>query len=212
MERAAYFTKISSLTSPLLLFPEESNTIIAARTNNSGEPVDVYLDFADRLSHIDQEIAKTRAAFIRMQCDRLDAGDFFEENRESWGIPKFEQNLVNVDDFRNGFLLTFRDHSTSWNEDYQAREWFFNHAEARFARHYEFWAYDNGSEQILFSIDGDYKSIMWNIVNEGQDYSALKSPIFSRQEIEDFYNNFDEVKAGYQKSDLLEMIEANENW
>jgi hypothetical protein len=59
---------------------------------------------------------------------------------------------------------------------------------------------------------GDYKSIMWTIVKDYQDYSALASPIFTKQDLHDFYNHFDEEKRGYDKKDLLEMIEENPNW
>jgi hypothetical protein len=119
---------------------------------------------------------------------------------------------VTVDDFKNGFLYTFRDHSTSWCEDGEARDWFFNSIEARFARNYEFWACDNGPEEILLNASGDYKNIMWTIVKDYQDYSALASAIFTKQDMQDFYNNFDEEKGSYYKEDLLEMIEENPNW
>jgi len=212
MDRASYFQEINSVTSPLLLLTEQLDTVIKARTNELSEPIDVYLDFADQLSRLVGDTAKTRAAFIRMQCGGIDTEDFFEQHRESWGIPKFEGDLLTVDDFKNGFLFTFRDHSTSWCEDGEAREWFFNSVEARFVRHYQFWACDNGPEEILLSTSGDYKSIMWTIVKEYQDYSALASPIFTKQDLQDFYKNFDEKKGDYDKEDLLEMIEENPNW
>jgi hypothetical protein len=212
MDRASYFEEINSVTSPLLLLADQLNTIIKKRTSDLSEPIDVYLDFADKLSQLDKEAAKTRAAFIRMQCGGIDTEDFFEQHRESWGIPKFEEDLLTVDDFRNGFLFTFRDHSTSWCEDMEARDWFFKSIEARFVRHYQFWACDNGPEEILLSANGDYKSIMWTIVKDYQDYSGLTSPIFAKQDLQDFYKNFDEEKGDYDKEDLLEMIEENPNW
>jgi len=212
MDRASYFEEINSVTSSLLLLPDKLNTVIQARTNDLIEPIDVYSDFADQLLQLDNDTAKTRAAFIRMQCGGIDTEDFFEQHRESWGIPKFEEDLLTVDDFKNGFLFTFRDHSTSWCEDGEARDWFFKNVEARFVRHYEFWACDNGPEEILLSVSGDYKSIMWIIVKDYQDYSALASPIFTKQELQAFYKNFDEEKGDYDKEDLLETIEENPNW
>ena len=79
-------------------------------------------------------------------------------------------------------------------------------------RHYQFWACDNGPEEILLGKSGDYKNIMWTIVKEYQDYSALASPIFTKKELQDFYRNFDEEKGDYYKEDLLEMIAENPNW
>lgn len=212
MDRASYFEEINSVTSPLLLLPERLAIVIKTRTNDLSETTDAYLDFADQLSQLDCDSAKTRAAFIRMQCGGIDTEDFFEQHHESWGIPKFEEDLVTVDDFKNGFLYTFRDHSTSWCEDGEARDWFFRSVEARFVRHYQFWACDNGPEEILLSTSGDYKSIMWTIVKDYHDYSALASPIFTKRDLQDFYNNFDEEKGDYYKEDLLEMIEENPNW
>lgn len=212
MDRTAYFEEINSITSPLLLLSNQLDAIIKVRTNYLTEPIDVYLDFANQLLQLNSDAAKTRALFIRMQCGNIDTADFFETHRESWGIPKFQEDLVIVDDFKNGFLYTFRDHSTSWCEDGEARDWFFNSIEARFVHHYEFWACDNGPEEILLNTSGDYKNIMWTIVKDYQDYSALASAIFTKQDLQDFYNNFDEEKGDYYKEDLLEMIEENPNW
>jgi hypothetical protein len=207
-----YFEEMNSVTSPLLLLADKLNPVIQARTNNLLESVDIYLDFANQLSQHDNETAKTRAGFIRMQCSGIDTEDFFEQHRESWGIPKFKENLLTVGDFKNGFLHTFRDHSTSWSEDSEARDWFFNSVEARFVRHYQFWACDNGKEEILHSSSGDYKSIMWTIVKDYQDYSALVSPIFTKENLQEFYNNFDDDECDYNKDDLLHIIEKNPNW
>ncbi len=212
MDRASYFEEINSVTSPLLLLPDQLDTVVKARTSDVSERIDIYLEFADQLSQLDSDTAKTRASFIRMQCGGIDTEDFFEQHRESWGIPKFEEDLVTVDDFKNGFLYTFRDHSTSWCEDGEARDWFFNSIEARFVRHYQFWACDNGPQEVLLSTSGDYKSILWTIVKDYQDYSALASSVFTKQDLKDFYNNFDEEKGDYYKEDLLEMIEQNPNW
>jgi hypothetical protein len=212
MDRAAYFEEINSVTSPLVLLPDKLDTVINARTNDITESITDYLDFADQLSQFDSDAAKTRASFIRMQCDSIDTEDFFEQHRENWGIPKFKEDLITVGDFKNGFLYTFRDHSTSWCEDVEARDWFFNNVEARFVRQYQFWACDNGQDEILLSTSGDYKSIMWTIVKEYQNYSGLTSAIFTKQDLESFYKNFDEEKGDYNKEDLLKMIEENPNW
>ncbi|MEJ1241082.1 hypothetical protein WBG78_23240 [Chryseolinea sp. T2] len=212
MNRTAYFKKINSVSSPLLLLPADLDSVVKIRANDMLESKTVYLDFADKLSQFQNEAAKTRATFIRMQCDGKEAGYFFEQHRESWGIPKFEEDLLRVNEFKNGFLFTFRDHSTSWCEDAEARDWFFKSVEARFARNYEFWACDNGPEEIVSSTSGDYKTMMWTIVRDYQNYSALASSVFTKQDLKDFYNNFDEEDGDYYKEDLLEMIEENPNW
>ena len=212
MNTSSNSEEINILTSPLLLLPDQLDAIIKARTNDLCGSIDTSLTFADQLSKFDNESAKSRAAYIRMQCSGIDTEDFFEQHRESWGIPKFDEDLITNDDFKNGFLFTFRDHSTSWCDDVEAREWFFRSIEARFVRHYQFWACDNGPEEILFSANGDYKSIMWTIVNDYQDYSALASPVFTKHELKDFYRDFDEEKGDYLKEELLEIIEENPNW
>lgn len=212
MDRAFYFQEINSVTSPLLLLPNELDTVIQLRTNDLSESIDIYLDFAGKLSQLDNESARTRSAFIRMQCEGIDTEDFFEQHRESWGIPRFEEDLLMVDDYKNGFLFTFRDHSTSWCEDGKARDWFFKNIEARLVRHYQFWACDKGPKEILLSTNGDYKKIMWTIVQDYQDYSALESPTFTKQELQEFYNHFNEKEGDYSKEDLLEIIKENPNW
>jgi len=53
---------------------------------------------------------------------------------------------------------------------------------------------------------------MWTIVKEYQDYSALTSSVFTKQDLLDFYNKFDEEEGDYYKDDLLEVIEENPNW
>lgn len=212
MRRPAYFAEIGSLGSPLLLLHGELDNIISLRTNDLSESLEGYLNFADRLFQLDVNVAKTRAAFIKMQCLGVGSEDHFEQHRESWGIPKFREDLVTVNDFRNGFIHTFRDHSTSWCEDVEAREWFYNSPEAWFVRHYQFWACDNGSDEVLLSTSGNYKAIMWTLVNDHQEYSALVSPVFTTKELEDLYENFDEDIRDYDKEDVLEIIERNPNW
>jgi hypothetical protein len=212
MRRPEYFAEIDSLHSPLLLLSCEWENIIQIRTNDLSESLEGYFAFADKLFELDVDIAKTRSQFISMQCRGIESEKFFEQHRESWGIPKFREDLVTVGDFKNGFIHTFRDHSTSWCEDFEAREWFYKSPESRFVRHYQFWACDNGSDEILLRINGDYKSILWTIVNDHQDYSPLISPVFTTQELEDFYESFEEDISGFTKEDLLDILKQNPNW
>jgi hypothetical protein len=210
--RTPYFEKIKVVESPLLLLPDHLDKILEERSNNSNESASTYVQFADQLAQLPSDAAKTRAKFIKLQCEQKDARAFFEQHRESWGIPKFEENLLTVEDFKNGFLWQFRDHSTSWSEDEAARNWFFNSIEARFAKHYQFWACDNGPEEILLSTSGNYKSILWTIVHDFQDYTALVSPVFPRNELKTYFDQFDEQERDFDKSELLEILEENPNW
>jgi hypothetical protein len=212
VDRGTYFEKINSITPPLLLLTHQLDKIIQVRTNDLTESINPYLTFADQLGQQPNDAAKTRAEFIKLQCAKKDTKQFFKQHRETWGIPKFEEDLLTDGDFKNGFLWTFRDHSTSWSEDGEARDWFFNSIEARFVRHYQFWACDKGPDEILLSTSGDYKSIMWTIVKAYQGYSALTSSIFTKQDLTNFYKTFDEKAGDYDKEDLLEMIEGNPNW
>ena len=208
MKRVGYFENIGKNISPLLQIPVSLEEIMDATANDR---VGDLLAYASRLSDLGTASAKARAAFIRFQIAGIDAEDIFEEYRESWGIPVFQDDLVSIGDFRNGFLWTFRDHSTSWSEDVEARNWFYTNTEARFARRYEFWACDHGPEEIVFRKRGDYKSILLSIV-EDADFGPFISPVFSRTELRTFYENFDEDQYGFEKDSLLEIMERNENW
>lgn len=59
------------------------------------------------LKSLGTEATKTRATFIYEQEAKN-----FSANREKWGIPNFAENLVDSDDFGNGFLWRFRAHTT----------------------------------------------------------------------------------------------------
>jgi len=209
MERILYFENIKLNLSPLLQIPYSLENTFQATANNEIEDL---LSFADQLSILGTATAKARAAFIRLQIGGIDTEDLFEEYRESWGIPKFEEDLVTIDDFKNGFLWTFRDHSSSWAEDKESREWFYTNIEARFARRYEFWSCDRGPKEMLLLESGSFKNILLSIINKHEDFSPLISPVFSRQELKSFYNNFNEDDHDFDKESLLEILEKNENW
>lgn len=209
MERISYFENIKLIASPLLQLPGELDNVMNATSRDS---LEVLLAFADQLSILNTTSANARASFIRLQCKGLNTEDLFEEYRESWGIPKFDEDLVNVDDFKNGFLWTFRDHTTSWTEDVEARHWFYTNIEARFARRYEFWSCDHGPEEMILMESGDYKSILWSIINKHADYTPFISPVFSQVELKSFYNKFDEKEYDFDKDSLLEIMEQNINW
>jgi hypothetical protein len=146
-----------------------------------------------------------------MQCEQIDAENFLEKHRESWGIPKFPDYLVTVDDFKNGFLHTFRDHSTTWCEDWEVKIWFFTSMEAKFIRHYEFGDFQYGIELATMSKSGDYKSIIWHYINEYKQYAALISSVFTKEELQNIHDKFVDDDR-YRKEDLLGFMERNPNW
>jgi hypothetical protein len=212
MNREFYFQQINSIDPPLLFLPNSLELIINNRTSDLSESTEPYFKFADMLSQFHNNAAKSRAEYIRMQCRGIPTKAFFEKHQESWGIPKFKEELVTDDDFKNGFLYTFRDHTTSWCEDTEARQWFFKNIEARFVRHYRLFSYDNGLDEIIISFSGNYGSIMWEIVKGNQDYSALSSPFFTRQDLQNFYIEYDEAIGGFDKETILEYLQENPNW
>ena len=107
-------------------------------------------------------------------------------------------------------MRTFRDHTTSWSEDVESRHWFFTNIEARFVRRYEHWSSEDGCDESM-SIEGDYKSILDSIIEEGI-YEPLISPVFSKAELISFYENFDKNKLGFDNKSLLDIIKQNVNW
>ncbi len=209
MNRISYFENIRSNETPLSQVNYGLERIFEATANNNTE---LLLSFADLLTDLNTNSAKARASFIRLQVKGINTEDLFEEYRESWGIPKFEDNLVTVDDFKNGFLWTFRDHSTSWSEENEARNWFYTSLEARFARRYEFWACDRGPEEMLLLESGAYKNILNAIIHKHEDYTPFISPVFSHAELRSYYNKFDEDEHELDKEALLEIMEGNKNW
>lgn len=196
------------MPSPLLQLTIHLDKVI--KSVASGAIPDLLI-FADNLRLFNTPSSISRAEFIKCQCEGKDATVLFEEHRESWGIPKFKESLLTADDFKNGFLYTFRDHTTSWSEDMQAREWFYTHIEARFVNKWELWSCDQGFEEVVLKESGEYKNILLAFIND-QDYSPFISPVFSNEELHTFYNSFDEDEAGFDKEALLEIMQQNINW
>jgi len=88
-----------------------------AALENVGESSELRLELARRLEALETEASRSRAAFIRNQDS-----DNFNANQESWGIPNFSEELVEIEDFKNGFLWRFRAHTTSWGHNQYADE------------------------------------------------------------------------------------------
>lgn len=209
--RIEYFQRINAQPSPLLEVGNELAPLISIRGKYLPVEIDLCMQISERLMTSDNPVAQSRGMFIRMQCDGEDAGEFFEAHRESWGIPKFSQDLVTVEDFQLGFLYTFRDHSTFWMENDAARDWFYTSSEARTVGEYEFWAEEPFLDDDL-RIIGDYKSILWTLVTFHKDYYALVSPAFTPQDLEDYLEQFNEFEEGLELEELAQIIQGNPNW
>jgi tetratricopeptide (TPR) repeat protein len=92
--------------------------------------------------------------------------------RERWGIPDYREDLVLAEDFRDGLLWRFRDHSTAFSDNMQAKTWFLCSPEARFVQQYDF---EGGLEG-----QGPYKALVEREVAWGLpgSISVLDSPVF----------------------------------
>jgi hypothetical protein len=206
--RKKYFDKINANHSPILQFANRFDRLLEAAETGSMEDL---LFYANYLESSDVDSIKARGTLIRLQCQGLEAEDLFEAYRESWGIPIFLENLLTVSDFKNGFLWKFRDHTSSWEEDEQAREWFYTNIEARFVRKYEYWSADRGSEEVLFGKSGKYKEILSALIQEAE-FGPLISPVFTKEELQSFIDRHDEDDLGIQIEVLTDVIEQNINW
>ena len=165
------------------------------------------LELAQRLEAIGTEASISRADFIRNQ----DAKNF-DENRQVWGTPNFLENLVRIDDFKNGFLWRFRAHTTSWSHNQHADAWFYTSLETRSITRYEFWNCDEGPEKLDFVLYGNYKSILQQLLAD-HVYEVLVSPAFSTGELTAYIDGFSEDEEDYALEDVIEdYISLNPNY
>lgn len=189
--------------------PSTLASVVDSQTQleNVGDSSEVRLELACRLEALETEAAKSRAAFIRNQ----DAENF-NANREAWGIPNFSEELVIIDDFKNGFLWRFRAHTTSWGDNQHADEWFYTSLEARSVTRYEFWNCDEGPEEVDFVLTGDYKSILKQLLEE-HVYEVLVSPAFSKEELVEYTDNFSGDDEDYSLDEVIgDYISRNPNY
>ncbi|GAB3858260.1 hypothetical protein GCM10028822_32950 [Hymenobacter terrigena] len=174
---------------------------------NVGEFNKLRLKLAQQLETLETEVSKSRAAFIRNQN-----AENFKANREAWGIPDFSEELVGIDDFKNGFLWRFRAHTTSWSHNQHADAWFYTSLEARSVIRYEFWNCDEGPEKVDFVLIGNYKSILEQLLAE-HIYEVLISPAFSKEELAQYIDNFSEDDEDYSLDEVIEdYISQNPNF
>ena len=175
--------------------------ILDARSASLDEPLSLYEAAAREL----RPSAPARADFIEAQCRGEEATELFEIYREAWGIPKFDEGLVTAADFRRGFLWTFRDHTSAWSHDVEARDWFYTSPEARFARRLELWSEDDGDEECTDSREGPWAQLVRAMFSDGQDdLAALVSPVFSAAEFGAFRKQL--LEDAPELQDLLSQI------
>jgi hypothetical protein len=121
-------------------------------------------------------------------------------------------HLITIDDFRRGFLYRFRDHTTSWSENQEAKTWFLHSMEARFISVYECWICDKGPEEKIETKTGDYKTILKSLLAEG-DYEVLTSPVFSKEELSEFIKTYSEKDGDFTIEEITEdYIRENPNY
>lgn len=210
--RDEYFRLLKAVKSPLSLLPAEL-LITHSNSPDISEPTNAHYEIAAALKRIGTKESNSRAEFILQQCSGEPCEDFFAANCESWGIPIFKEDILNVRDFKFGFLFSFRDHTSSWSEDYVAREWFYTSPEALFTKQWSLWNCDSGNEELTYSETGDYKQLLYLIASKYSDYEALKSPVFTMYELKAFAQMHAKQNTEYTEDELIEnFLIQNPNW
>ena len=196
---------ISTLVKKPSILAEVINTPSAL--DKVGDSSELRLELAQRLEALETEASKSRAAFIRNQNS-----ENFNANREAWGIPNFSEELVEIDDFKDGFLWRFRAHTTSWGNNQHADEWFYTSLEARSVTRYEFWDCDERPEKADVVFTGTYKTILQQLLAD-HVHEVLISPAFSKDELAEYIDNFSEAAEDYLLEELIEdYISRNPNY
>jgi hypothetical protein len=152
----------------------------AARTERHSDPRQAALDVAAALEDAGSPEAVARAQSIRRQCADQPADGLFGTHRGRWGIPDYREDLVLARDFRHGFLWRFRDHSTAFSDNLQAKTWFLCSPEARFVQAYDF---EGGLEG-----QGPHKALLERDVTWGLPgaLEVLDSPVFTLEDYRRF--------------------------
>lgn len=191
---------------------KELERLIQSRTLELTENISLYLNVADDFEKTGDKGLIERADFIRRQCNGDKAESLFNEKRQNWNIPNFSEDLVTANDFERGFLYKFRDHTTSWSDNQVAKQWFLNSFEARFVQVYELWSCENGPEEIIETRIGDYKTILKSLLVDG-DYEVLKSPVFTKQELNDFISIHRPSHSDFSLDEIIrDYITINPNY
>lgn len=191
---------------------KEIELLASIRTNNLSEPIEQYIKIAKELESTNRHNFISRAKFIYEQVNGKSGKDIFDKFREDWGVWNFDEDILTVEDFQRGFLLRFRDHTTSWNDNQKAKTWFLTSPEGIFVRRYEFWNRDNGFDECIDIREGSYKEILLSLLKDG-DYEVLCSPAFSKSELVDFIKKYKPENGDFTIDEIIEdYIETNPNY
>ena len=191
---------------------ENIEQLIASRTSELSEPLEIYYAITERLEQMNGDKYSSRANFIRQQCENFSAKEKFDKYRQEWGVDNFDEDIVSVNDFKRGFFYTFRDHTTSWSDNQKAKEWFLTSIEGRFIRRYELWSCDNGIDECIETREGSYKEILLSLLKDC-DYEVLTSPVFSKSELNEYIKSFKQQAGDYTIEEIIEdYIERNINY
>ncbi|MBT33791.1 MAG: hypothetical protein CMO01_29350 [Thalassobius sp.] len=205
-KRYEYLNRVLKVKSPLALIPRDLVDAIIEKRSEENEPIADFLLIAELLKKEKSESAKTRAEFIIKQCNGEFCEDYFEEHRDSWGIPTFAQNLISIKDFKNGFLWRMKSYTTAFEDDGIFEEWYTQSYETLFITRYEAWdAGDSGNEKFHIEY-GNCKKILKKFISEYGLYKLVKSPVLTYEELK-------ELSIEYSNdADFIEEIKQNVNW
>jgi hypothetical protein len=172
------------------------------RRADLSEPLDLYKAVVAELERSNRHDFKSRASFIRDQCAGFDGKAIFQKYRGKWGIPVFNEDLLNLADFKRGFLYRFRDHGISRKDSLEAKAWFLHSEEARMTRRYEIWSQERGFDECVQVIEGTYKELLTALLGNG-DHAVLESPAFSEAELDAFIASY---KAKEDDAGITELM------
>ncbi len=182
------------------------------RTIDLSEPTDLYFKAASELRSTKRHHCISRGDFILAQLSGKDGREIFDAHREEWGIGLFEENILIADDFKRGFLWCFRDHTTSWNDNQKAKNWFLTSPESTFVRRYAFRTCDRGFDECVEIREGSCKEIPIALLTDG-DYDVLRSPAFSKTELTNFIETYQPRNGHYEIGEIIEgYSSANPNY
>jgi hypothetical protein len=187
-------------------------TLESERRVDLSEPHNLYKEIAAALEKFNRHDLKARASFIRDQCAGFEARPIFQKYREKWGIPIFRDDLVNLGDFKRGFLYRFRDHVDAMTDSAQAKHWFLHSEEARMTRRYERWSREGGFDECKLVIEGNYKEILVQLLGQG-DYAALQSAVFSKSDLDAFMAAYKPKAGDPSREEVIRLhLSANPNY
>ncbi|WP_020527081.1 hypothetical protein [Flexithrix dorotheae] len=193
--RILHLNKILEIKSPLSLLPRAVLDEAIRKRSNTHDPILDFKTIADYLYKTNIHHAKTRAEFILRHCEGEDCEGFFEQHRESWGLPKFREDLVTINEFKNGFLWRMKDYTTAFAEDGYTRNWFTKSHESLFLRKYEAWDSGQTGDELIHEEYGSCRDIFTKFLKEYGMYDFVRSPIFTTKDLQNFAAEYKEDTA-----------------